>query len=178
VRKLAIAVTAVLLACDPDVGVRHVGWFATMRTPRSVRPYTMPLMPAPGTVPVTGYEPDSLTVADAERLTNPRTRTAESINRGQWVYETYCRVCHGATGAGDGPISVTNGRTPPGPFPGIPSLLTPQARARSDGYLHGVVTQATAMGRGLMPRYGDKVRGTDRWDVINYVRTLQARGTP
>jgi mono/diheme cytochrome c family protein len=30
------------------------------------------------------------------------------------------------------------------------------------------------MGRGLMPIYGDKVRGTDRWDVVNYVRTLQA----
>jgi len=29
-----------------------------------------------------------------------------------------------------------------------------------------------------MPRYADKVRGTDRWDVVNYVRTLQlqARG--
>ena len=31
------------------------------------------------------------------------------------------------------------------------------------------------MGRGLMPVYGDKVRGNDRWDVVNYVRTLQAQ---
>jgi hypothetical protein len=28
-----------------------------------------------------------------------------------------------------------------------------------------------------MPIYGDKVRGTDRWDLVNYVRTLQA-GAP
>lgn len=178
-RKLALIAAAglALTACDPDRGVRLVGWFATMRTPRSVRPYTMPLMPAPGSVPITGSDPDSLTVADAERLVNPRTRTAESLNRGQWVYQTYCLVCHGPAGRGDGPLSAANGRTPPGPFPGIASYLTPQAMGRSDGYIYGVVTYAQAMGRGLMPRYGDKVRGTDRWDVINYVRYLQAQGS-
>jgi hypothetical protein len=26
-----------------------------------------------------------------------------------------------------------------------------------------------------MPRYGDRIRGSDRWDVVNYVRDLQAR---
>jgi mono/diheme cytochrome c family protein len=177
VRKLALIAAAGLAvtACDPDRGVHLVGWFATMRTPRSVRPYTMPLMPAPGSVPITGSDPDSLSAADAERLSNPRTRTAESLNRGQWVYETYCLVCHGPAGRGDGPISALNGRTPPGPFPGIASFHTPQALARSDGYIYGVVTYAQAMGRGLMPRYGDKVHGTDRWDVINYVRYLQAQ---
>lgn len=177
-RKLALigAAGLALTACDPDRGVHHIGWFSTMRTSRSVRPYTMPLMPAPGSVPITGSDPDSLTVADAERLTNPRTRTAESLNRGQWVYETYCLVCHGPAGRGDGPISAANGRTPPGPFPGIASYLAPQPMGRSDGYIYGVVTYAQAMGRGLMPRYGDKVRGTDRWDVVNYVRHLQAQG--
>lgn len=178
-RKLAIiaAVAVGTTACDPDWGVHHVGWFSTMRTPRSVRPYTMPLMPAPGSVPVTGSDPDSLPAPEAEGLTNPRARTAESLNRGQWVFETYCLVCHGPAGLGNGPISAFNGRTPPGPYPGIASLLTPQAMGRSDGYLYGVVTYAQAMGRGLMPRYGDKVRGTDRWDVINYVRYLQAQGS-
>ena len=178
-RKLALigAAGLALTACDPDRGVHLIGWFSTMRTARSVRPYTMPLMPAPGSVPITGSDPDSLSAAEAERLSNPRTRTAESLNRGQWVYETYCLVCHGVAGRGDGPISATNGRTPPGPFPGIGNLLSPQAVGRSDGYIYGVVTYAQAMGRGLMPRYGDKVRGTERWDVINYVRYLQAQAS-
>lgn len=175
-RLLALgAACLAVVACDPDVGVRHIGWFSTMRTARSVRPYTMPLMPAPGAVPVTGSEPDSLAAPEAERLVNPRTRTAESLNRGQWVYETYCLVCHGTEGLGDGPVSATNGRIPPGPFPGVASLVSEAARARSDGYLYGIVTYSIAMGRGLMPRYGDKVRGTDRWDVVNYVRHLQAQ---
>jgi S-disulfanyl-L-cysteine oxidoreductase SoxD len=172
VRKLAPAAAALLLlaACDPDYVVHHVGWFATMRHQRSVKPYSQPARPpVAGTVPVTGAEPDSIPVAVADRMANPRTRTAESLNRGKWVYETYCLVCHGESGKGNGPISATAG----GPFPGIRDLTDAVARGRSDGYLFGVVTYAQAMGRGLMPRYGDKIHGTDRWDVVNYVRQLQ-----
>lgn len=44
---------------------------------------------------------------------------------------------------------------------------------RTDGYIYGVITSAEDMGRALMPRYGDKVRGMDRWDLVNYVRVLQ-----
>jgi len=172
VRKLAPAAAALLLlaACDPDYVVHHVGWFATMRHQRSIKPYSQPARPpVPGTVPVTGAEPDSIPAAVAERLANPRTRTAESLNRGKWVYATYCLVCHGDGGKGDGPVSATVG----GPFPGIRDLTDALSRSRSDGYLYGLVTNAPAMGRPVMPHYGDKIRGTDRWDVVNYVRQLQ-----
>ena len=169
-KLLAVAVLALgLTACDPDYVVHHVGWFATMRHQRSIRPYTMPRLPVPGTVPTTGKEADSVGIAFADRVTNPRTRTAESLNRGRWVYETYCLVCHGDAGKGDGPISAASG----GPFFGIRSLVTDTVARRSDGYIYGVVTHAPSMGRGLMPIYGDKVHGTDRWDVVNYVRSLQ-----
>src|SRR5207248_11678913 len=46
---------------------------------------------------------------------------------------------------------------------------------RTDGYIYAVIVSGQVMGRGLMPVYGDKVRGTDRWDVVNYIRTLQAQ---
>lgn len=170
-----VAALALLTGCNPDWAVHHVGdaWFATMRHQRNIKPYAMPLNPVAGTVPVTGGEPDSLPLALAERLVNPRTRTSESLNRGQWVYATYCEVCHGAAGRGDGPISASNGRTPPGPFVGIRSLVDDIATRRSDGYLYGMVINAPALGRGLMPKYWHQIRGTDRWDVVNYVRGLQ-----
>ncbi len=176
-RRLAPAATVLLLlaACDPDYVVHHVGWFATMRHQRSIKPYSQPARPpVPGTVPVTGAEPDSIPAAVAERLANPRTRTAESLNRGKWVYATYCLVCHGDGGKGDGPISATVG----GPFPGIRDLTDALSRSRSDGYLYGLVTNAPAMGRPVMPHYGDKIHGTDRWDVVNYVRQLQQQAGP
>jgi mono/diheme cytochrome c family protein len=175
VRKvLAVAAAALaLLACNPDDVVHRVGWFATMRHQRSIKPYAHNLAAVEGTVPVTGAEP-AVDVKTADRLANPRTRTSESLNRGQVVYQTYCLVCHGSGGRGDGPISVLSG----GPFPAIRNLTDDIARKRTDGYLYGVVVNAIAMGRGLMPRYGDKIRGSDRWDVVNYVRALQqqARG--
>lgn len=169
-RKPAALFALVLLAgCDPDYVVHHVGWFATMRFQRSIKPYAMPRPTVPGAVPVEGSEVDSLGLVAAERVTNPRSRTSESINRGKAEYETYCLVCHGVEGRGDGPISSTAG----GPFFGVRSLVNDTIAGRSDGYIYGVVIHAPSMGRGLMPIYGDKVHGTDRWDVVNYVRFLQ-----
>lgn len=161
------------IGCNPDTVVHHVGWFSTMRHQRNIKPYARPIPPVAGTVPATGGELP-VTRESADRLQNPRTRTAESLNRGQWVYGTYCQVCHGERGRGDGPISANGG----GPFPGVPSLVDPSRPRLSDGAIYGLVVDAQRMGRGLMPRYGDKIHGSDRWDVVNYVRSLQvlARG--
>jgi mono/diheme cytochrome c family protein len=174
VRKLLAACLLLgLVACNPDDVVHQIGWFSTMRHQRGYKPYARPIAPVDGTVPVTGWEPP-IEMNATGRLANPRAKTAESINRGRVVYDTYCLVCHGAAGKGDGPVSMLGG----GPFPAVRNLTDDVAQRRTDGYLYGVIVNATAMGRGLMPRYGDKVKGSDRWDVVNYVRTLQlqARG--
>jgi hypothetical protein len=48
-----------------------------------------------------------------------------------------------------------------------------QARNYTDGYLYALA----ASGRGLMPPYGDKIRGEDRWHLVNYLRgVIQAGG--
>ena len=85
-------------------------------------------------------------------------------------------VAVGAEGVGVGGTGVGVGGKGDGTVPvgtkingWVPSLLTPKAMAYSDGYLYSMVRH----GRGLMPAYGDKIRGTDRWSVVNYVRVLQ-----
>jgi mono/diheme cytochrome c family protein len=50
-----------------------------------------------------------------------------------------------------------------------PDLTAEPTKQRSDGYLYAMIRQ----GRGIMPRYGDKIRGADRWHVVHYVRQLQ-----
>jgi mono/diheme cytochrome c family protein len=50
-----------------------------------------------------------------------------------------------------------------------PDLTLDATRQRSDGYIYAMIKQ----GRGIMPKYGDKIRGADRWHVVNYVRKLQ-----
>lgn len=85
--------------------------------------------------------------------------------KGDSLYQIYCTVCHGQRGAADGPVS---------PKIGAPSLLTERARGYSDGYLYSIIRY----GRGVMPRYGDKVYSPlDRWAIVNHVRKLQ-RETP
>jgi len=84
--------------------------------------------------------------------------------RGDTLYSVYCAVCHGETGDGKGPV---------GPMVGAPSILTPQARGYTDGYLYSIVRY----GRGVMPRYGDKIYAPlERWAVVNHVRKLQGQG--
>ena len=172
-RRTAVFVVGVVAvaACRPEDVIHRVGWFSAMVNQRSIKPYTMPLPPVEGTVPVTGAAP-VIDIKTTPHFSNPRTRTSESINRGKFLYETYCLVCHGEQGKGDGPISSAAG----GPYIGVRDLTDPAAVKLSDGEIYGVVADAHSMGRGLMPRYGDKIRGADRWDVVNYVRTLQALG--
>ena len=52
------------------------------------------------------------------------------------------------------------------------SLLTGRARGYSDGYIYSIIRY----GRGVMPRYGDKVYlPADRWAIVNHIRKLQGQ---
>ncbi len=149
----------------PDDAIALIPWFAVMHKGLAIQPYKMPLPPVEGTVPVEGAEPVLLITpqnqAAIDRLGNPMQRTAESLETGRKYYDIYCVPCHGAGGAGDGPVNAK--------LMVAPSLLTPRARGFTDGYLYAIVRH----GRGIMPGYGDGIRGGDRWHVVNYVRQLQ-----
>ena len=154
---------------SPDDAMHLVPWFDAMIKQPSVYPYQradVPRNTVAGTVPITGSEGDwsaefgvgNTTTAD--KLVNP-IAGQPAPERGDTLYHTFCATCHGMAGAGDGPV---------GPRVAAPSLLTDRARAYTDGYLYTMIR----FGRGVMPRYGDKIHGATRWEVVNYVRQLQA----
>ena len=120
--------------------------------------------PVPGTVPIDGGDlPVTLLDVDA-KLSNPTPIDAASIARGQVTYTNMCSPCHGAVGRGDGPVGKL--------FPFILPLTGPKAQNAmklSDATIYAIIRQ----GRGLMPSYGSRVSAAERWDVINYVRSLQ-----
>jgi mono/diheme cytochrome c family protein len=165
----ALAALAALAGCTRlDRALGSIPFFTTMRDQVAIRPFEQPFrLPPEGSVPVTGREdsldistPAGLRVTDA--LRNPVPRTPEGLDRGRRIYDTYCTVCHGATGGGDGSVAQKFGYVPP--------LTLDMTRQRSDGYLYAIVRH----GRGIMPRYGDRIRDVnDRWLVVNYVRSLQ-----
>jgi mono/diheme cytochrome c family protein len=158
---LALGLTAA--GCTTlDNAIAKVPWFTTMRDQPAVRPFELPhLTPPPGSVPVTGREDSLDLLPGLGDVVNPVARTDSSVGRGRRIFETYCLVCHGAAGRGDGPVTLK--------FVPPPDLTLDVSKQRSDGYIYAVLRQ----GRGIMPRYGDKIRGADRWHVVNYVRRLQ-----
>ncbi|MDQ6807991.1 MAG: c-type cytochrome [Verrucomicrobiota bacterium] len=92
---------------------------------------------------------------------NPVRATAESLVAGQEIFDARCMGCHGATGAGDGPDA---GRLRIRPA----RLRSARVQDQSDGLLWWKIT----LGRRPMPGYGFRLSSTDRWHVINYLRTL------
>lgn len=158
---------------SPDNLLAQVPWFDHMISSQAVWPYSrlgVPRNTPPGTVPVTGGEVDwsaEWAVANtttADKLVNPTDRIPSA--RGDTLYHTFCAVCHGVAGAGDGPV---------GPKVAAPSLLTPRAIGYTDGYLYSLLRY----GRGIMGKYGDKItEQDDRWQVVNYVRQLQSAVAP
>ncbi len=84
------------------------------------------------------------------------------LARGARVYQSFCAVCHGGAGMGDGPV-VARGYPAPPPLNGETSLKM------TDGEMFDLITA----GRKNMPAYAAQVAPEDRWKAIRYVRSLQ-----
>jgi mono/diheme cytochrome c family protein len=90
--------------------------------------------------------------------------TKSFLYRGQKQYNTYCSVCHGRTGDGQG-IIMTGGY---GYVP-APSYHEQRLREVTDGYLYSTI----ANGIRTMPSYAHQVKVEDRWAIVAYIRALQ-----
>ncbi len=99
--------------------------------------------------------------------TQPIPSSAESIARGKSFYTITCRTCHGDQGnSGDktavGAFFKQKGATPA-------DLTSSAVQSLSDQQLFLVITNGFVQ----MPPMRETLLPADRWDVINYVRTLK-----
>jgi mono/diheme cytochrome c family protein len=103
-----------------------------------------------------------------EELKSPlELSNARARERGAFVFSNFCAVCHAAGGAGNGPVAQRG-------YPPPPSLLAEHALKMKDGQLFHVLTY----GQNNMPSYAGQLSREDRWNLILYVRTMQAAATP
>lgn len=126
-------------------------------------------MPVKGTVP-RGFTPYDYAVENNEdlgrKLVNPLTRTKAVMLRGQQQFNTYCLVCHGAYGEGDGSV------VPKMPRP--PSLQSEKVQKWPDGRIFHVISA----GQNVMPSYSTQIAQEDRWAIVHYIRALQRAKHP
>jgi len=154
------ALLAVLLAGLP-LSAMAWPWSRDMTDSIAIKPQARPLPFPARSVPV----PDTATVHVADRdeagkLLNPIPVTPESVGKGKQLFTIYCVPCHGVSGTGDGLVGE---KLVLRPF----DLTSPSVQAISDGLIFGYIT----FGGAVMPIYGNDLSPTERWHVVNYVRS-------
>jgi mono/diheme cytochrome c family protein len=105
-----------------------------------------------------------LSPAPSAAKKNPIAPTQDSIAAGQKIYSKTCAMCHGKGGDADGPAVIELNIHPA-------KLSDPKLANESDGSLFWKITT----GKKPMPTYGKRLSETDRWNLVNYIRTLQKR---
>ena len=95
---------------------------------------------------------------------NPVAPSESSLAAGRKIYSKTCAMCHGKAGDADGPAVIELNIHPA-------KLSDPKVGTEADGSLFWKITT----GKKPMPAYGKRLSETDRWNLVNYIRTLSKR---
>jgi mono/diheme cytochrome c family protein len=95
---------------------------------------------------------------------NPIPPNSQSIAAGQTLFKTNCVPCHGTSGKGDGPVGLTlNPRPADLTLHAVPGVHT-------DAQLYEWITNGFP--GSAMPAWKTQISDTDRWNLVNFIRTL------
>lgn len=105
--------------------------------------------------------------AIADIIDNPYAITDAGLAEGKDLYNVMCGVCHGEKADGLGYLVRDDG----GKYPAAPAnlLLDEHITASNGRYYHAIMH-----GKNVMGSYKDKLSYEERWNVIHYIRSLQA----
>ena len=101
---------------------------------------------------------------EASSVANPVENAADAVAAGGELYGKHCKMCHGDTGKGDGAATQF---IKPAPH----DFTTAEVRdANTDGDMFYKITT----GKRPMPAMQRKMSEEERWQVVLFVRSLQA----
>ncbi len=105
--------------------------------------------------------PATITPADVARK-NPVRLATNSVERGKKIFASQCAMCHGEKGDGKGEMVEDMKITPP-------DFTKPDAlKKRTDGEWFAII----GLGSGSMQGQGSRMKDRQRWDLVNYLRSL------
>ena len=167
---VVIAVAALLLGVLMifSMDIIKLDFVSFMEIQPSFKPMNHPLPVAARSVPVEG----AAYVSGQGAPNNPVPADAASVERGRILYSITCIQCHGKKADGNGTIS--------GALLFQPANLTADVvQNKPDGALFLTISngiQGTG-GQIHMPALNENLYVRDRWDVVNYLRTLKGTAT-
>lgn len=140
--------------------VIKIDWVVFMEIQDSYGTQEKPLPVPAQSIPVEGpaYIPGAGSPA------NPVPADEASLARGAQLFGIHCQMCHGETGEGNGTIAAFLIQKKPA------NLSTDLVQSKDDGTLFLTISN----GFGLMPALNENLTVRERWDVVNYIRTLKA----
>lgn len=140
--------------------VIKVEWPSFMEIQPSYRQMEDPRPVPAGSIPVEG--PAFIPGIMPE---NPTKADDASVARGAELFAINCAQCHGATGEGNGPVAPFLVNFKPA------NLTSDVAQSKSDGSMFLTISEGL---EGRMPALNENLTVSERWDVVNYLRTLKS----
>jgi len=150
---------AVVLLFSYDV--IKIDWVSFMEIQPSYGTQNHPLPVPARSIPVEG----AAYIPGDGAPTNPVPADETSIARGAQLFVTNCVMCHGQTGQGTGTIAAFLIKKKPA------DLTSKLVQSKNDGTIFLIISN----GFGFMPAMNENFTVRERWDLVNYVRTLKAQ---
>ena len=155
---LAVGVLfSVLLLFSMDV--IKIDWITFMEIQPSFDAQEDPLPVPARSIPVDG----PVSIPNMGAPVNLVVTDDVSIERGRTLFTINCIMCHGVTGEGNGQIAALLANKPAN----LTSIIT---QSKNDGALFMTITNGV---EGRMPPMIENTTVRDRWDLVNYIRTLK-----
>ena len=135
-------------------------WISFMEIQPAYRPMENPLPPPEHSIPIEG----AVFIPNIGVVGNPTEADEASLTRGGELFAIHCKMCHGPTGQGTGPIAPFLANKPA-------NLTSEVVQSKSDGSFFLTITNGIV---GRMPPLNENLTVPERWDVVNFIRTLKA----
>lgn len=152
-----IVLAAVLMIFSFDV--IKIDWPSFMEIQPSYRPMENPLPVPARSIPVEG----AAFIPNMGAPENPSVADEASLTRGAELYAIHCQMCHGVTGEANGPISPFLANRPA-------NFTSDVVQSKSDGSFFLSISNGVD---GRMPALNENLTVSERWDVVNFLRTLK-----
>ena len=141
--------------------VIKIDWPSFMEIQPSYRPMEDPLPPPERSIPIEG----AIAIPNMGAPENPTAADDASVARGKELFALNCQMCHGPAGEGNGTIAPFLLKFKPA------NLTTNVVQSKSDGSIFLTITDGL---EGRMPPLNENLTVSERWDVVNFLRTLKA----